>query len=91
MHPHDEATVKQELQFGRSGQSAALAWTLTPTVPFREETVLAIKGNPREIVTLEELAISNSFEIAALIEVLEEKGLLTKAEVLEMVKRLKTK
>lgn len=47
--------------------------------------------NPREIVTLEELAISNSFETAALIEVLEEKGLLTKAEVLKMVKRLKAK
>jgi len=52
---------------------------------------MAIKGDPRQTVTLEELAISNSFEIAALIEVLEEKGLLTKAEVLEMVKRVKAK
>jgi len=51
---------------------------------------LAIKGNPREIVTLEELAISNSFETAALIEVLERKGLLTKAEVLEMIKQLRS-
>jgi len=52
---------------------------------------MAIKGDSRQTVTLEELAISNSFETAALIDVLEEKGLLTKAEVLEMVKRLKAK
>ena len=45
----------------------------------------------RELVTVEELAISNSFEIAALIEVLESKGLVTKAEVLDMVRRLKAK
>ena len=51
---------------------------------------MAIKGNPREIVTLEELAISNSLETAALIEVLERKGLLTKAEVLEMIKHLRS-
>ncbi len=51
---------------------------------------MAIKGNPREIVTLEELAISNSCETAALIEVLERKGILTKAEVLEMIKQLRS-
>ena len=49
------------------------------------------RGHPREVVTLEELAISTSFEIAALIEVLERKGLLTKAEVLEMIRQLKAR
>ncbi|MBW4057291.1 MAG: hypothetical protein HIU83_18310 [Proteobacteria bacterium] len=33
-----------------------------------------------ETVTIEELALSNSFEIAALVSVLEQKGVLTKAE-----------
>ena len=52
---------------------------------------MGIRGDAREIVTVEEVAISNSFEIAALIEVLEAKGILTKAEVLEMLRRLKAK
>jgi len=36
--------------------------------------------DPKEIVTLEELAISNMWEVAALIEVLEKKGLLPKGK-----------
>ena len=52
---------------------------------------MAMKGDHREVVTLEELAISNSFEIAALIEVLESKGLVMKAEVLDMIRILKVK
>ncbi len=52
---------------------------------------MAIKGDHRVTVTLEELAVSNSFEIAALIEVLERKGLLTKAEVLEMIRQLRAR
>jgi hypothetical protein len=50
---------------------------------------MARQGGQRERVTIEEVAMSNSFEIAALIEILESKGLLTKAEVLEAIKRLK--
>ncbi len=50
---------------------------------------MGMRGDHREIVTVEELAISNSFEIAALIEVLESKGLLTKGEVLESISRLR--
>ncbi|MDD3294452.1 MAG: hypothetical protein PHG20_07180 [Geobacteraceae bacterium] len=41
-----------------------------------------------ETLTLEELAISNSFEIAALVSVLERKGLLTREEVIEEIKRM---
>ena len=39
---------------------------------------MAEKLDPKEIVTLEELAIPNMWEVAALIEVLEKKGLLPK-------------
>ncbi len=34
--------------------------------------------DPKNLVTLEELAISNMWEVAALIEVLEKKGMLPK-------------
>jgi hypothetical protein len=47
--------------------------------------------DPKELVTLQELGVSNTYEIAALVAVLERKGLLTAAEVLEEIKRLKQK
>jgi len=47
--------------------------------------------DPKELITLQELAISNAYEIAALVAVLERKGLVTPAEVLEEIKRLKQK
>ena len=40
-------------------------------------------------LTLEELAISNSYEIAALVAVLERKGLLTREEVIEEIKQMR--
>ena len=42
-----------------------------------------------ETVTLEELALSNSFEIAALVSVLERKGILTKEEIISVIKELR--
>jgi hypothetical protein len=42
-----------------------------------------------QIVSLEELAISNCYEIAALVNVLERKGLLTRDEVLLELKKLR--
>ena len=42
----------------------------------------------RRTVTFEELSYSNMLTLNALIELLEEKGLLDKQEVLERVKRL---
>ena len=39
---------------------------------------MAEKLDPKEIVTLEDLAISNMWESAALVEVLERKGILLK-------------
>ena len=46
---------------------------------------MAQHGKPDELVTLQELAVSNAYEIAALVAVLERKGLLTQQEVLEEI------
>lgn len=50
---------------------------------------MAEKLGRKETVTVEELALSNSFEIAALVAVLERKGLLTKEEIIEEIKRIR--
>jgi hypothetical protein len=50
---------------------------------------MAEQLNPRELVTLEELAVSNMWEIAALVKVLERKGILTDQEVLETIHELR--
>jgi len=46
------------------------------------------KEMKRETVTVEELAYSTMLQVQALVELLSEKGWLTKQEVLERVKRL---
>ncbi len=43
----------------------------------------------KDLVTLEELAISNLWETSALVEVLEHKGVLTKQDVLAMIQELR--
>jgi hypothetical protein len=48
----------------------------------------AASDRNRQTVTFEELAYSTMFQVQALVELLEEKGLLTRHEVLERVKRL---
>ncbi len=45
--------------------------------------------NPHDLLTLEELAISNMWETSALVELLERKGILTKQEVLDMMQELR--
>ncbi len=45
--------------------------------------------NRSELVTLQELAVSSAYEIAALVAVLERKGILTQQEVLDEIARLK--
>lgn len=47
--------------------------------------------DPKEIVSIEELAISNMYEIEALIEVLARKGIVSNEEVLEEIKEMKVK
>ncbi len=45
----------------------------------------------RETVSVEDLALSNAYQLEAMINVLERKGLLTKAEVLEELRGLSGK
>ena len=52
---------------------------------------MAQHEDPKELVTLQELAVSNSYEIAALVAVLERKELITSIEVLEEIARLRAK
>lgn len=42
-----------------------------------------------EMVAIKELTINHSYEIMALVSVLEKKGLLTKGEVIEEIKRMR--
>ncbi len=50
---------------------------------------MAEKLDPKELVTIEELAISTMWETSALVELLERKGVLTKQEVLDMIQELR--
>ncbi len=50
---------------------------------------MAEKLDPKDLVTLEELAISSMWETAALVELLERKGILTKQDVLAMIQELR--
>ena len=52
-------------------------------------SIMAEPLDPKDLVTMEELAISSMWEIAALVEVLERKGILTKQEVLDMIQELR--
>ncbi len=52
---------------------------------------MAEKLDPKEGVTIEELAISNMWETSALVEVLEGKGILTRQDVLDMIQELRRK
>ncbi len=45
--------------------------------------------DPNDLVTLEELAISNMWETSALVELLERKGVVTRQEVLAMIQELR--
>ncbi len=45
----------------------------------------------KDIVTLEELALSSMWEMAALVEVLEKKGVLTKQDILDAIRELRKK
>ena len=46
-------------------------------------------GDSEKLMTLQELVVSNAYEIAALVAVLERKGILTQQEVLDEITRLK--
>ena len=50
---------------------------------------MAEKLDPKEIVTLDELAISTMWENAALVELLERKGVLTRQEIYDAIAELR--
>ena len=50
---------------------------------------MANKLSDKEMVSLEEVVLSQSYEVAALVSILEKKGLLTREEVIEEIKRLR--
>ena len=52
---------------------------------------MAQQGKPDDLITFQELAVSNSYEIAALVAVLERKELITSTEVLDEITRLRAK
>ena len=52
---------------------------------------MALQGKPDDLVMLEEIAESSAYEIAAIVAGLEQKGILTQAEVLDQVKQLRDK
>jgi hypothetical protein len=52
---------------------------------------MAEKLDPKEIVSFEELLKSNTIEQEALVNLLEKKGMISKAELLEEIKRLRSK
>jgi hypothetical protein len=49
---------------------------------------VAQQGKSDDLVPLQELAVSNVYEMAALVPILERKGLVAQQEVLEEIKRL---
>ncbi len=50
---------------------------------------MATPLDPNDLVTLEELTISNMWEVAALIEVWEKKGLISKQDILTEIRELR--
>jgi len=50
---------------------------------------MAEKLDPKETVTLEELVLSNVYTQEALINLLEKKGVISKEELIEEIKRLR--
>ena len=47
--------------------------------------------DPKEVVTINEIAITNMVEISALIELLDEKGIITREELMEKCKKMRGK
>ncbi len=50
---------------------------------------MAEKLDPKEVVTTDELAISNMYVQEALVNLLERKGIMTRAEVIDEIMRIR--
>ena len=53
-----------------------------------KDTYMANKLDKEQSVTVEEVIVSQSYEIAALVTLLERKGILTRKEIIAEIKRL---
>jgi hypothetical protein len=61
------------------------------TVDSEREASMAKKLDPKETVDIKELILSEVIQLEALINVLESKGIITKQELLEEIKRVAAK
>jgi len=52
---------------------------------------MAVPSDPKDLHTPQELAVSNAYEIATLVSVLDREGILKQQEVLAEITRLKAK
>jgi len=52
---------------------------------------MATPLDPKDLVTFQELTLSNMWEVAALIEVLEKKGVMKKQNILHAIRELRQK
>ena len=52
---------------------------------------MATPLDPKDLVTFQELTLSNMWEVAALIEVLEKKGVMKKQDILDAIRELRQK
>ena len=68
----------------------AFSFAITPTYSSLPPSWLP-PLDPKEIVTLEELTLSNMWEVAALIEVLKKKGVMKKQDILDAIRELRQK
>jgi hypothetical protein len=57
--------------------------------PVREEMRMAKGINRQDLTTVEEVVLGQALELEALMNVLEKKGVLSKGEILEEMKRLR--
>ena len=50
--------------------------------------LMATRLDAEQVVTLEEMVISHSYEMVALVTLLERKGILTRHEIVEVIKEI---
>ncbi len=82
---------EEKAAYSKGGVVAARQYreNMRATWTNRKGNFMAEKLNKEETATLEEVVVSQSYEIAALVSLLEKKGLLTREEVIEEIKKLR--
>jgi hypothetical protein len=62
---------------------------ISSTIKWDKKSELWQISSDEEVVSLEEVVVSHAFEMMALITVLEKKGILSRTEILEEIKRMR--